>query len=157
MFDKLARRLSLPKPLEEPVRLLIASHLRASAYDETWTDSAVRRFTKDMGESLDDLLDLSRADITSKHAEKVERGIRQINLLEERVAKLQEIDARPKPLPKGLGTVIIDHFGIEPGPKLGNLMRVLMNEVEAGRLGVQEEYSHYLTFIEENPNLLEKK
>ncbi len=157
MFDKIARHLSLPKPLEEPVRLLIASHLRASAYNETWTDSAVRRFAKDMGECLDDLLDLSRADITSKHAQKVERGIHQINLLEERVAKLQELDAKPKPLPKGLGTIIIDHFGIEPGPKLGNLMRLLMDEVEAGRLGVQEEYDHYLAYIEKNPDLLGKK
>ncbi|MCP4606417.1 MAG: HD domain-containing protein [Proteobacteria bacterium] len=157
MFEKVARRLSLPKPLKEPVRLLIASHLRAAAYHETWTDSAVRRFTRDMGESLEDLLDLSRADITSKHAEKVERGVHQINLLAERVATLREIDAKPKPLPKGLGTVIIDHFGIEPGPKLGNLMRLLMDEVEAGRLGVQEEHSHYLAFLEENPSLLETK
>ncbi|MCP4602557.1 MAG: HD domain-containing protein [Proteobacteria bacterium] len=155
MFEKIARRFLLPEPLRERVRFLIASHLRASSYSEYWTDSAVRRFTKDTGDALDDLLDLSRADITSKHTEKVRRGTRQINLLAERVAKLKEADAKPKPLPKGLGTAIMGHFDISPGPALGNLMHRLAAAVEAGQLGVQEDYDHYLNFLEQNRYLLE--
>ena len=131
----------------ERVRFLIASHLRAAAYDESWTDSAVRRFARDTGDALEDLLDLSRADITSKYAEKVERGTRQINRLAERVAELKELDARPKPLPKGLGTAIIEQLGVPAGPELGRLIRWLTREVEEGRLDPGREYDYYLPHV----------
>ncbi len=155
MFGKIANRLRLTDSLRTPVRLLIFSHLRASSYKESWTDSAVRRFAKDMGDTADDLFDLSRADITSKYEEKVRRGIRQINLLAERVKLLKELDAKPQPLPKGLGTAIMTHFSLAPGPRLGKLMQILKFEVEAGRLGVQEPYDHYLSFLEQNQTLSE--
>jgi poly(A) polymerase len=129
--------------------------LRASSYSEEWTDAAVRRFAKNVGEALEDLLDLSRADITSKHMEKVIRGLRQIDLLAERVAGIKAFDSKPTPLPKGLGTAIIERFGIQPGPALGALMKQLQSEVETGRLGVQKDYDHYLAYIEKNSLLPE--
>jgi hypothetical protein len=52
-----------PKPQKGTVHFLILHHLRASQYDASWTDSAVRRFTKEMGCGLDDVLNLSRADL----------------------------------------------------------------------------------------------
>ncbi|HEY3593971.1 MAG TPA: HD domain-containing protein, partial [Polyangiaceae bacterium] len=65
MFDRLNRRLPLfsgDMPLLETVRFLILHHLRANQYEEDWTDSAVRRFAREMGGHLGDLLCLSRAD-----------------------------------------------------------------------------------------------
>jgi poly(A) polymerase len=156
MFDRIARRLPFEPPLYERVRFLIAAHLRASAYDPAWTDSAVRRFARDAGDRLEDLLDLSRGDITSKYAEKVRRGLEQIDALAERVRRVQEEDSRPAPLPKGLGTVLIERFSITPGPGLGQLMKMLMLEVEEGRLGVQEDFDHYVSYLEGNPTLLEE-
>ena len=69
MFDRLERRVRLFKSegaLFDSVRFLVLHHLRASQYDGKWTPSAVRRFTKEIGAHLDDLLCLSRADITTK-------------------------------------------------------------------------------------------
>ncbi len=156
MFEKLARRLKFPRDLAEQVRFLIAAHLRASAYDGTWTDSAVRRFAKEIGDALDDLLALSRADITSKYEEKVRRGIELIDSLGDRVAEIRALDAKPKPLPKGLGTAVSQHFDLSPGPGLGSLMRELMDLVEEGDLGIQQPYAHYIEYIEGHPGLLEK-
>lgn len=153
-FKRIARRLPFAEESFERVRFLIAEHLRPSAYDESWTDSAVRRFARDAGEAVEDLLDLARADITSKYAEKVRRGTRQINLLAERIARLREEDAKPAPLPTGLGTAVSERFGVRPGPGLGRLMRVLAAEAEAGRLGVQREFEHYLAFLAGNPALV---
>jgi poly(A) polymerase len=154
MFARIARRLPFPAAERERVRFLIASHLRASSYDPGWTDSAVRRFTRDMGDALEDLLDLSRADITSKYAEKVRRGLRQIDLLAARVATLAAEDAKPAPLPTGLGNAIIEQLAVRPGPGLGRLMRHLRNAVEDGRLEAQQEFAHYLSYLEDNPRLL---
>jgi len=153
-FKRIARRLPFASEERERIRFLIAEHLRASAFDETWTDSAVRRFARDVGEHMDDLLDLSRADITSKYLEKVRRGIELIDTLEERVRELRELDAKPAPLPKGLGNALMERFGIVPGPRLGDLMAHLSSKVEEGLLGVQEDYTHYIKYLEEHPELI---
>ena len=95
MFDKMDRRVPLfgPEPaLKSTVRFLILQHLRASQYDASWTDSAVRRFAKEMGPALDDVLNLSRADITTKRPEKKRKGLRQISELAERVRQVGEDD-----------------------------------------------------------------
>lgn len=148
MLRKVRRRLPFDGAEYEHVRFLIAAHLRAAAYDRTWSDSAVRRFARDAGPCLEDLLDLARADITSKHEEKVRRGLEQIDLLAERIRVVVEADARVPPLPKGLGTVLIERLGIEPGPGLGRLMRRLMELVEAGEVEAQAAPEHYLEHIE---------
>ena len=81
MFDKLTRRLPLfvgDAALESAVRFLILHHLRANQYEGDWTDSAVRRFAREMGGHMDDLLCLSRADITTKRPERKKKGLEQI-------------------------------------------------------------------------------
>jgi poly(A) polymerase len=62
--------------LKSTVRFLILHHLRANQYEPSWTDSAVRRFARELGEHLDDLLCLARADITTKRPEKKTQGAR---------------------------------------------------------------------------------
>jgi len=156
MFDRIAKRLPFAESEQGRLRFLIAGHLRAAAYEEAWTDSAVRRFARDSGDALDDLLDLARADITSKYADKVRRGLRQIALLAERIAGLRAEDAKPAPLPKGLGTALIAGLGVPPGPGLGRLMDHLRGEVESGRLDAQREYGHYIGYVEQNRELLER-
>ncbi|MFI5299079.1 MAG: HDIG domain-containing metalloprotein [Polyangiales bacterium] len=150
MFDKMQRRLALfvgDDTLREEVRFLILHHLRAAGYDTGWTDSAVRRFAKEIGEHLDDLLCLSRADITTKRPEKKRRGLRQIDDLAARVEKIREEDAKVPPLPKGLGTDISARFGIPPSPALGVIMRALGSAVEAGEVPAQQPVDVYLDFL----------
>jgi poly(A) polymerase len=150
MFDKLHRRLPLfsdDETLRGEVRFLILHHLRAAQYDASWTDSAVRRFAKEMGDHLDDLLCLSRADITTKRPEKKRRGLRQIDDLAERVRSIREEDAKVPPLPKGLGTSISERFGIAPSPALGVIMRALAVAVENGEVPAQQPVDVYLDFL----------
>jgi poly(A) polymerase len=144
MFDRIARRMPFEDASRERVRFLVAAHLRASAYEDDWTDSAVRRFTRETGEALADLLDLSRADITSRHAEKVRRGMLQIDLLARRVEDVAAADAKLAPLPTGLGTALMQGLGLAAGPGLGRLMRALANEVEAERLEARREHAYYV-------------
>jgi len=157
MFKKIAKRIPWSKDSFTRIEFLISSHLRASAYDETWTDSAVRRFINNVGEYLDDLLNLSRADITSKYVEKVRRGTDLINLLEKRVAELKERDAKPQLLPKGLGTVLIERFNISPGPILGSIMKRLANDAEEGLISIGQPFDHYMDYIEQHPDIINNK
>ena len=145
---RVADRLGFEGALRERIHFLILHHLRASQYDESWTDAAVRRFYKQMGDGLIDLLDLSRADITTKRPEKRRRGVRQISLLAKRIRALQEQDSKVAPLPKGLGTEIMRRFGIPPSKRLGDIMKQLAAAVEAGELQPQQPPSHYLDYLE---------
>jgi poly(A) polymerase len=152
MFDKLERRgklFSHDPGLRDEVRFLVLHHLRASQYDGKWTDSAVRRFAREIGPSLDNLLCLSRADITTKRPEKKRRGINMIDGLAERISELAVLDAKQPPLPTGLGTELMAAFGIPPSKKLGDIKRALELAVEAGEIEERLESQAYVQFIAE--------
>lgn len=148
MFDRISRRLDFPKPLREKVRFLILHHLRANQYDGSWTDSAVRRFDREMGEHLEPLLTLSRADITSARRHKRETALGQIDELLARIMALREIDSRVPPLPSGLGNAIMEHFGLAPGRIIGELRRTLEQAIDGGSLEPQREPDYYLSYLE---------
>jgi poly(A) polymerase len=153
MFDKLERRqryFGAEEALCAAIRFLVLHHLRASQYDGSWTDSAVRRFAREIGPHLDDLLCLSRADITTKRPEKKKRGIGYIDELAERITALAAEDAKLPPLPSGVGTDIMAAFGIPPSRKLGDIKRALEAAIEAGEIPGQQEAAFYVQFLAEN-------
>jgi poly(A) polymerase len=149
MFRKrVAKRLGFEGALFDRVHFLILHHLRASKYDGSWTDSAVRRFYKQMGEGLRDLLDLSRADITTKRPERRKRGVAQISALGKRIQEIKSVDAKIAPLPKGLGTLITERLGVPPSKKLGDVRKQLELDVEDGLLEAGQESEYYVAWLE---------
>ncbi len=149
MFRKrVGERLGFDRELFDRIHYLILHHLRASQYDPDWTDAAVRRFAKDMGEGLTDLLDLSRADITTKRPEKKKRGLQQISDLAARIRRIQEEDSVVAPLPKGVGTALMVHFKLAPGRHIGDLKRQLEDCVEAGEIKGGLTSEEYVAWVE---------
>lgn len=153
MFDKLERRQGLfasDGTLRDSVRFLVLNHLRASQYDGKWTDSAVRRFAREIGEHLDDLLCLSRADITTKRPEKKRRGISMIDELGERITELAAVDAIEPLLPTGVGNEIMVAFSLPPSRLIGDIKRALEAAVEAGEIEPRLESGAYVEFVAQN-------
>jgi poly(A) polymerase len=146
MFDRICKRIPFDD-VRPKVRFLVLHHLRANQYDPAWTDSAVRRFDREMGEDLPDLLALSRADITTKRPEKKRKGLRQIEDLRERIEALRVVDAKLPPLPKGLGDEIGKAFGIPPSKRIGDLRRRLEAAVEAGELEARRDSDYYVDWL----------
>jgi poly(A) polymerase len=150
MFDKLERRERLfatDEALRGEVRFLVLHHLRASQYDGKWTDSAVRRFAREIGPYLEDLLCLSRADITTKRPEKKRRGISQIDELGERIARLAAEDAVQPLLPTGVGNLIMVAFKLPPSRLIGEIKRALEAAIDAGEIEGRLESSAYVEFV----------
>src|SRR6185295_8241288 len=129
------------------IRFLILHHQRAHQYEEEWTDSAVRRFARDIGGSLGDLMALSRADMTTKRRDKRRRFLFQLKDLQERIAKLAEEDAKEPSLPKGLGDELMSAFGLPPSRRLGELRNALELAVEAGELPPGQPAAVYIAFV----------
>jgi poly(A) polymerase len=148
MLPGVALRLEFPTDLAARVRRLVQLHLRANLYAPAWTDAAIRRFTGEIGEDFDDLLHLSRADVTSKRAGRRREAIANLHHLRTRVESLVVADeARAPCVPKGLGLEIMRQLGVSPGPEVGLLRRACEDAVRRGELPNDAEVGVYIDYL----------
>lgn len=147
MFRPIAERFQFAPEMRKEIKFLIYHHLRPNQYEPGWTDAAVRRFARELAEHLDDLLDLSRADITSARPGKRESALRNISELAARIEKLRAEDAIQPPLPTGIGDVMMQHFGLPPSRQIGDLKRALEQAIETGELEPHHQAEYYLAYV----------
>jgi poly(A) polymerase len=147
MFDGIAERMRFGREERRRVRFLIAAHLRPNLYQKSWTDSAVRRLAEDAGDYLEDLLALSKADITSANPSRVAAGLANVIALGDRIEALRAAQALAPKLPKGLGTLISEHFGLSLGPEIGRLRDSLLEAIREGKLQSGQPPEHYLDYL----------
>lgn len=134
MARDILRRLRFDRPFIEFVSRIVKMHMRANAYLPDWTDGAVRRLMFEAGEALPDLLDLSRADITSYRPEKVARAVARVNEMEARCDWLRQ-EAERVPIKSPLdGNDLMELFQREPGPWLRVVKDRLLGLVIDGEL-----------------------
>ena len=147
MFDGIGERLRFAREDRKRVRFLIQAHLRPNLYQDAWSDSGVRRLAEDAGDYLDDLLALSKADITSSNPNRVARGLANVNALGSRIDGLRQAAALMPKLPTGLGTLIHEQLGIPLGPAIGDLRDVLLEAIREGKLASGAPAEVYLNYL----------
>jgi poly(A) polymerase len=141
--ERMARRilaeLHQPSELIDRVGRLVGLHLRANAYEGVWTDSAVRRFVLEVGDELiEDLLALSRADVTTGRVERRQAIARSVAELEKRIQELraeEDIARIASPLD---GADLMRLFERGPGPWIQPIKDHLKDLVIEGELGVDD-------------------
>ena len=134
MAREILKRLHFDRDFIESVSRIVRLHMRANAYTSDWTDGAVRRLMLESGPDLADLLDLSRADITSYRSDKVSRAAARVSELEERCRRLKE-EAERVPIKSPLdGNELMELFGRGPGPWLRPVKEHLLGLVIDGVL-----------------------
>jgi poly(A) polymerase len=134
MARKILRGLHLDRDTIEHVAGLVALHMRANAYDDDWTDGAVRRFIREAGDVLDDLLDLSAADFTSRRQDRKRAASARMLSLRERIAQIQadqEVAKLSSPLD---GLELMALFDRPPGPWIKPIKERLLSAVLDGEL-----------------------
>jgi len=144
------KRIGFPPAVRERVELLILHHLRPGQYDGTWTDAAVRRFARDMGPVLTDLLDLGRADVTSRRPGKRKACLRQISELAARIRALRAEAERPQHLPPGLGKDLMTQLELPAGKHLAVLRDRLTELCDAGEIEGGREPAYYVQMVHEH-------
>ncbi len=86
---RILSRLNADRSTQAAVRRIVELHGRPETYDQSWTDSAVRRLMLDAGNHLDDLLDLAASDVTSARAERQQLARHRIAALRNHIERLE--------------------------------------------------------------------
>lgn len=133
MARKRLRELRFPKEIVDDVSQLVYLHLRPHTLKLGWTDSAVRRYVRDAGDLLEPLNELVRCDVTTANRRR-ERAIQnRIDELEERIADLSAREELARLRPPINGNDVMTYLGMEPGPKVGEIMDILLERrIEEG-------------------------
>jgi poly(A) polymerase len=120
---------------------LVFLHLRFHTYGMGWTDSAVRRFVRDAGPLLDELIELTRCDCTTRNKRKAAELARRMDELEDRIAVLREQEELAAIRPDIDGKQVMEHLGVAPGPVVGEALDHLLElRLEEGPLGEDEAF-----------------
>lgn len=127
LAEKAMRRLRYPTEETGRVRHLVRHHM--FHYRPEWTDSAIRRFLRDVGEEhLPDLFALRSADTMGNGLRK--RLAPELDEFRRRIR--EEIEKRNALTVRDLavdGHDLMAEFGISPGPEIGRILRELLEEV----------------------------
>ncbi|OGM92405.1 hypothetical protein A2755_01420 [Candidatus Wolfebacteria bacterium RIFCSPHIGHO2_01_FULL_48_22] len=126
MTKKIMERLKFPKKIADHVTHLVRFHLFYYNVGDV-TEAGVRRFLKRVGsENVDDLLKIREADrIGSGVPKAFPYKLRHLLFMIDKVKK-DAIDTRMLEID---GTEIMEELGLNPGPKVGWIMSVLLEEV----------------------------
>jgi len=132
--EKIADRLRLSKKDKDRLITLVRWHL--FTVDERQTDSAIRRFIRNVGkENLKDILALRIGD-------RLGGGARETSWrLEKFKERLVEVQKQPFTVAdlKVNGFDVMKIFGIQPGPRVGEILNQIFKEVVEGKIKNEKE------------------
>ena len=128
MARRLLRALRYQKEIVDDVSRLVFLHLRPHTLKLGWTDSAVRRYVRDAGPLLDRLNELVRCDITTANKRREKAIQAGLDELEERIVHLSAREELAKLRAPLDGNQIMEYLGIDPGPRIGEIMDILLEK-----------------------------
>ena len=126
MTKERMRALRFSNELVADVSRLVYLHLRFHTYEMGWSDSAVRRFVRDAGPLLEELLALTRSDCTTRNRRKAEALERRIDDLEARIEMLRASEELAAIRPDMDGAEVMAQLGVPPGPIVGRALEHLL-------------------------------
>ena len=136
MVLSLFKRLKLPlgDPLKYVQKLVQNSSRPISLITDDASDSALRRLLFDMGDDLEDLFLLCKADITTKNLKKQTRFKQNFDYVEEKIKEVEEKDKIRNFQPPITGHDIMEAFEIIEGKQIGTIKEAIKEGILEGTI-----------------------
>jgi poly(A) polymerase len=145
---KILSRLKMSGADISEVEALVANHMRIGEYDpNVWSNAAVRRFVRSVGNQVDALFDLHKADVgaLSKDHQNMDRA----HSMREKIDTLEQKQPSQSIVSPLTGIEIIEILGEASGPKIGRLKDLLVGLVIEGKLA-QDDKAEAERIVREN-------
>lgn len=146
MVYNITKRLRFSTERRKRIAFLVSNHMRLAMYQSSWTKSAVRRVAVFAGDYLNDLMALSRADITSARADKVAWRLSQLTEFGDRVQALLTETPPERLIAKETMKEIISLMQIS-GKQISEMKVVLEDGIADGMLPKDPSVDEALAFL----------
>ena len=136
MVKKIFQRLNLPlnETLKYVQKIVMMSSRPIVISEDIATDSAVRRLIYDAGNSIDDLLTLCEADITTKNIKKSFKYQNNFKIVRKKITDVEERDSIRNFQPPITGEIVMEYYKIKPCKEIGIIKEKIKNAILDGEI-----------------------